>query len=294
MEARAAKKCSVPRADEPRRSRTAASNVVALVSYFATDRLLRTNNLAINLYTLLTSIIYRSSRGNRPDSPVDSPPRPEYRTAEEHQPPMPQHHEEKMEPCTFQPDTRSTYKRKRNSVLGWPLERRDRFARNSAHPRSSERPPASRVSIHSWLPSRRQRGETFLVDASTSTRRARENEEEQRIGESGRPRSSGASVRAVCPIIERSRKRGSKQRRDWRTAVRGEMSNTKTQNSRFRVLGRSRGKVSRTTRGRRERGKPGGGSRSLKGGKGSWTERFLFIRSLPHMLWICTVLLCSG
>ena len=105
---------------------------------------------------------------------------------------MPQHHEEKMEPCMFQPDTRSTYKRKRNSVLGWPLERRDRFARNSAHPRSSERPPASRVSIHSWLPSRRQRGETFLVDASTSTRRARENEEERRIGSSTVIRSLGA------------------------------------------------------------------------------------------------------
>ena len=205
MEARAAKKCSVPRADEPRRSRTAASNVVALVSYFATDRLLRTNNLAINIYTLLTSIIYRSSRGNRPDSPVDSAPRPEYRTAEEPQPPMPQHHEEKMEPCMFQPDTRSTYKRKRNSVLGWPLERRDRFARNSAHPRSSERPPAFRVSIHSWLPSRRQRGETFLVDASTSTRRARENEEERRIGSSTVIRSLGARCMPDHRTLEKER-----------------------------------------------------------------------------------------
>lgn len=127
--------CSVPRADDPRRARTAASTVVALVPYIATDRLLRTSNLAINIYTLLTSIIYRSSRGNRPDSPVDSPPRPEYRTAEEPQPPVPQHHEEKGA-VRVSPDTRSTYKRKRNSVHGWPLERRDRFARNSAHPRS--------------------------------------------------------------------------------------------------------------------------------------------------------------
>ena len=52
VEARAARSvCPVPRADEPRRARTAASTVVALVSYFATDRLLRTNNLAINIYT---------------------------------------------------------------------------------------------------------------------------------------------------------------------------------------------------------------------------------------------------
>ena len=179
------------------------------------------------------------------------------------------------------PDTPDRRTNARETVfLVGHRERRDRFARNSAHPRRLERSPATRVSIHSWPPSHEARhfSQTFPHPRD----------------EHERPKRNGGSANRVvhghqeprCALYARLSNDREREDRstegNWRTAVRGEMSNTKTQNSRFRVLGRSRGKVSRTTRGRREKGKPGGGSRSSRKGEKDHGQRdsFLFVRYL--------------